>query len=146
MPVNYQRNGQYMAYEKAPNASQLALNRYSFLYKERFLPLLITICSYLDRFTIGFYKKGQQKNERYVTLPREDIIQFNKLLDEAAICFRQINHLTSDRSHAAKFLDDKLALLGNDDQFASLFKRKNQPAVIYITSCRAALYSSDLRG
>lgn len=134
MPINYQYNGLNNAHERAPNASQLALNKYSFLYKARFLPLLIRICSYLDRFTIGVYKKGKHKNERYITLPREDILQLNNLLNEAAVCFRHINHLTSDRSHAAKYLDDKLTLMGNDDQFISLFQRHNPPAVIYITS------------
>ena len=130
MPCKYQNK----AHVRAPNASLLASNKYSFLYKATFLPLLLRICSYLDKFTIGTYKKGPQKNERYVTLPREDIIQFNKLLNEAAICFRHINHLSSDRSHAAKYLADKLTLLGDDDQFTSLFQRRNSPPVIYITS------------
>ena len=113
MPSGYRHDNLDAAHGRAPNASQLALNKYSFLYKATYLPLLIRICSYLDKFTIGIYKKGLQKNERYVTLPREDIIQFNKLLDETALCYRHINHLTSDRSHAAKYLADKLTLLAN---------------------------------
>ena len=95
-----------------------SLNKFVFLYSTLFLPLLHRICSYLDKFTIRHYKKGPHKNDRYITLPREDLTPFNKLLDDAAICFLHISRLTSCRSHAAQYVADKQKLLGNDDDFA----------------------------
>jgi len=74
-----QRNLEHVPNEM--NTMKMAMSRYRFLYNTLYLPLLKQICSYLDKFTMGYYEKGPHKNTRYITLPRPDILQFNKLLD-----------------------------------------------------------------
>ena len=129
---NRSRNLEHVPDER--NTIQMAMSRYKFLYNTLYVPMLKQICAYLDKFTIGYYTKGPHKNSRYVTLPRPDILPFNKLLDDAAVCFRHLNQLTSCRSHAAQYIADKLKLLGTDDQFCQLFRRRNPTAIVYITS------------
>ena len=112
-------------------ATKSAQNRFAFLYGTLFLPLLKDICTYLDKFTITTVTKGPYKNDRHVTLPHASISPFNKLLDDAALCFFKINQATSNRSHAAQYLADKHALL-TETEFTQMCYKRN--TAIYITS------------
>ena len=116
------------------SSEEFALNKYNFLYKALFVPLLLRISKYLDKFKICYYKKGLNKDQCYIALPREDMMPFNKLLDYAAACFLYINRTTSTRSHAAQYVSDKQLLLGNEADFLTLLRPHQPSTVIYVTS------------